>query len=94
MTTETITHPPCSGLMSVDDIPWTSQPVERLEDRDPLTMTPTELLAAYTDLQSETRILRYTLQAAVGHVAVLTDDVRRQSRVIEFQRRQIRDQAA
>jgi hypothetical protein len=80
--------------LSHHDIPWTphGDHLDRLEACDPLTFTPTELLAYAADLQAETRWVRSLLHEALAQVARLTDQLERATRVVEYQRQQLRDQ--
>jgi hypothetical protein len=79
--------------LSHHDIAWTppGDRLDRLEARDPLTFTPTELLAYATDLQAETRWVRSLLHEALAQIARQTDQLARATQLVEFQRQQLRD---
>jgi hypothetical protein len=73
-----------------DDIPWALEPLPRLEDTDPLTLSTFELLAHHADLQSECRWLRRLLHEALAMVARQTDQLARSARTVDALRRELR----
>lgn len=77
-------------MLTAADIPWSSPPVPHLEDVDPLTLSPLELLAHVEALSRETRWLRRVLHEAVAMTARQRDDLTAKSRQIDALRAELR----
>jgi hypothetical protein len=83
-----------------DEIRWQLDPLSyeawRNEDYSAeflLSLSPAELLHYCADLRDDLRALRQTLHQALTLVARQQDQISKAARVVDFQRRQIRDLA-
>jgi hypothetical protein len=78
-------------MLHADDIRWTLEPIDRVEDIDWLGLTESETWEHLKNLQAEMRALRLTLSVALDHIAKLTRQLQRATRTIAAQRDQIRE---
>jgi hypothetical protein len=75
------------------DISWTSTPLRRAEDLSVdtlLELEPTELLGYACDCREDLRAVRLTLAEALALITSQQAQITRATRVIEFQRQQLR----
>jgi hypothetical protein len=94
MDTPTLSQWDCETMVSGDEIRLTLRPSTRLEDvsgEELLALTPAELLAYAADLRTDLGAVRDTLSAALALVAQQHDQLARAARVVDAQRRQLRD---
>lgn len=78
-----------------DDIPWMLRPIARLEEctaKDLLALDGRQLLAYTATVREDARALRLTLHEALALIARQQDQLTRATRVIDFQRQQLRKQ--
>jgi hypothetical protein len=81
-------------MVQLEEIRWTLEPRARLEDlsgEDLLALDPGELLTYAADCRDDLRAVRDTLHQALAFIARQQDQITRATRIIEWQRQQLRD---
>jgi hypothetical protein len=82
-----------SDMVAAEEICWTSQPLPRPEDDNPVdlfALHKDRLLAYAYGLQGDLKILRETLSAAIEQLNVMTVQIQRQDTRIQTVVRELR----